>query len=38
MEAMGGKINISSRPEKGTTITLTLPIKEELLKNSNCTK
>ncbi len=38
MEAMGGKINISSRLGKGTTITLTLPIKEELLKNSNCTK
>jgi len=30
MEAMGGRINISSRPGKGTTITLTLPIKEEL--------
>ncbi len=26
MEAMGGKIDISSRPGKGTTITLTLPI------------
>ncbi len=30
MEAMGGKINISSRPGEGTTITLTLPIKEKL--------
>ena len=30
IEALGGKINISSRPGKGTTITLTLPIKEEL--------
>lgn len=26
IEAMGGKIDISSRPGKGTTITLTLPI------------
>jgi len=32
MEAMGGKIDISSRPGKGTTITLTLPISE-VLKN-----
>jgi len=30
MEAMGGKMNVSSRPGKGTTITLTLPIKEKL--------
>jgi two-component system sensor histidine kinase HydH len=30
MEAMGGKINISSRPGKGTTFTLRIPIKEGL--------
>jgi two-component system sensor histidine kinase HydH len=30
IEAMGGKIDISSRPGKGTTVTLTLPIKEKL--------
>ena len=30
IEAMAGKIDISSRPGKGTTITLTLPIKETL--------
>lgn len=30
IEAMGGKINIASRPGKGTTITLTLPVKEKL--------
>jgi len=38
MEAMGGKINISSRPGKGTTITLTLPIKEKLENNNVYTK
>jgi chemotaxis protein histidine kinase CheA len=30
MEAMGGKINISSRTGKGTTFTLRIPMKEEL--------
>ena len=30
IEAMGGQIKISSRPDKGTTIILTLPIKEKL--------
>ena len=30
VEAMGGKINIASRLDKGTTITLTLPIEEKL--------
>jgi two-component system sensor histidine kinase HydH len=30
MKAMGGKIDISSRPGKGTTFTLRIPIKEEL--------
>ena len=26
VEAMGGKINISSRPGKGTTISMTIPV------------
>jgi two-component system sensor histidine kinase HydH len=30
VEAMGGKINVSSRPEEGTTFTLILPVKEKL--------
>jgi two-component system sensor histidine kinase HydH len=30
IEAMGGQIKISSRPGEGTTIILTLPIKEKL--------
>jgi two-component system, NtrC family, sensor histidine kinase HydH len=30
VEAMGGKIHITSRPDKGTTITLTLPNAEKL--------
>jgi two-component system sensor histidine kinase HydH len=31
MEAMGGKINISSRPERGTTFCITIPISDNML-------
>ena len=31
MEAMGGKINISSRPEKGTTFCITIPVSDNML-------